>query len=320
MAARSGRSSAYERRPQGNDLEITRAAMIDGGLLAILAGKTGVEIRWEKRSLQDFETFRWRPWQGTMTDRHRPSACGADHRRELPAAPGRAGPRGGAAGALGGKRRPVLSELRVERTAMGLSDRRGDPGAGLAAGSHGSLQTWRDMLALARSGRRPPAAQAAAFADDFYTLCGNLGPSCRSAGKGSRRRRNRRHGGRAVQEISALIDPACFGMDPIAVLEVMAAEPRPPSARRLSTAMSAIPLPAFARRSSASAISRPSAPPGRSARRSAGRHAVSAFSQAPPEQAIDFAYWLAGGGCSAPLCGIRRPARPRGRLAGRYGQ
>ncbi len=133
-------------------------------------------------------------------------------------------------------------------------------------------QTWGEMLALARRGGvllplRPPHSLMS-----FYTLCGNLGRPCRSAAKGDLV--DAETGATAVellQEISALIDPACFGMDPIAVLEAMAVEASPVPCAPLIYGYSATPSPAFARRSSASAISRPWTPPGPSARRSAGR-------------------------------------------------
>jgi len=83
-------------------------------------------------------------------------------------------------------------------------------------------QRWSDVLELARHGRvllplRPPHCLMT-----FYTLAANLGTPCSVEGEliapdvGIRVFD-------MIREIAELVDPACFGMDPIAVSEQMAA-------------------------------------------------------------------------------------------------
>ncbi len=86
------------------------------------------------------------------------------------------------------------------------------------------VSTWSDILDLARKGDvllplRPPHSLMS-----FYTLCGNLGHPCAVSGQADLVDRD---GGVAafemLTELVSLIDPACFEMDPIAVLEAMSA-------------------------------------------------------------------------------------------------
>ncbi|WP_085033511.1 extracellular solute-binding protein [Ensifer aridi] len=87
---------------------------------------------------------------------------------------------------------------------------------------------WSDVLEIARSGEvliplRPPHSLMS-----FFTLCGNLGRPC----SGGRDRPFADPGvGRqaleAIRELAALVDPACLVMDPIAVLDRMAKEVSP---------------------------------------------------------------------------------------------
>lgn len=265
--------------------------------------KTGVEIRWEKRSLQDFETFPVetlaRNYDLIVIDHpHVGQITGENCLLPLDV-PGREAERQAlSAASVGPSYRsyawnerqwafPIDAATQVQAWRPDRTDR---------------LQTWRDMLALARSGGvllplRPPHSLMS-----FYTLCGNLGRPCRSAGKGDLV--DAEAGAMAVellQEISALIDPACFGMDPIAVLEVMAAEASPAVCAPLIYGYVSYSLtgfrPALVRFGDFPTVG--AAGPVGSALGGTGI-AVSAFSQAP-EQAIDFAYWLAGGGVQRGL-------------------
>ncbi|MGK9203192.1 ABC transporter substrate-binding protein [Sinorhizobium sp. M4_45] len=265
--------------------------------------KTGVEIRWEKRSLQDFETFPVetlaRNYDLIVIDHpHVGQITGENCLLPLDV-PGREAERQAlSAASVGPSYRsyawnerqwafPIDAATQVQAWRPDRTDR---------------LQTWRDMLALARSGGvllplRPPHSLMS-----FYTLCGNLGRPCRSAGKGDLV--DAETGAMAVellQEISALIDPACFGMDPIAVLEVMAAEASPAVCAPLIYGYVSYSLtgfrPALVRFGDFPTVG--AAGPVGSALGGTGI-AVSAFSQAP-EQAIDFAYWLAGGGVQRGL-------------------
>ncbi|RVQ01784.1 extracellular solute-binding protein [Sinorhizobium meliloti] len=265
--------------------------------------KTGVEIRWEKRSLQDFETFPVetlaRNYDLIVIDHpHVGQITGENCLLPLDV-PGREAERQAlSAASVGPSYRsyawnerqwafPIDAATQVQAWRPDRTDR---------------LQTWRDMLALARSGGvllplRPPHSLM-----NFYTLCGNLGRPCRSAGKGDLV--DAETGAMAVellQEISALIDPACFGMDPIAVLEVMAAEASPAVCAPLIYGYVSYSLtgfrPALVRFGDFPTVG--AAGPVGSALGGTGI-AVSAFSQAP-EQAIDFAYWVASGGVQRGL-------------------
>ncbi|HET7413483.1 MAG TPA: extracellular solute-binding protein [Pararhizobium sp.] len=81
---------------------------------------------------------------------------------------------------------------------------------------------WNGVLALARTGAvmmpmRPPHSLMT-----FYSLCGNLGRPCSTIGT---ELIDSETGARALTllgELVALMDPACFEKDPIAVLEAMA--------------------------------------------------------------------------------------------------
>ncbi|MGK9334393.1 extracellular solute-binding protein [Sinorhizobium meliloti] len=265
--------------------------------------KTGVEIRWEKRSLQDFETFPVetlaRNYDLIVIDHpHVGQITGENCLLPLDV-PGReAEQQALSAASVGPSYRsyawnerqwafPIDAATQVQAWRPDRTDR---------------LQTWRDMLALARSGGvllplRPPHSLMS-----FYTLCGNLGRPCRSAGKGDLV--DAETGAMAVkllQEISALIDPACFGMDPIAVLEVMAAEASPAVCAPLIYGYVSYSLtgfrPALVRFGDFPTVG--AAGPVGSALGGTGI-AVSAFSQAP-EQAIDFAYGVAGAGVQRGL-------------------
>lgn len=91
----------------------------------------------------------------------------------------------------------------------------------------GAATDWPGVMALARDGRvmiplRPPHGLMS-----FYTLCANLGHPCR--GTGDMPFTDRAGATQALQmlhDLATLIDPACFDMDPIAVLEEMAAGDR----------------------------------------------------------------------------------------------
>ncbi|MGH6761019.1 MAG: ABC transporter substrate-binding protein [Phyllobacterium sp.] len=157
-------------------------------------------------------------------------------------------------------------------------------------------KTWGDMLELAQTGRvflplRPPHSLMT-----LYTLTGNLGRPCNNVdGNDLVDIETGVHAFEMMQEISALIDPACFEMDPIAVLEKMAEEDSAIACSPLiygyvSYAMKGFRpnLVAFADIPEAGA----SGPVG-SALGGTGI-AVSAFSP-HRQEAIDFAYWIASG-------------------------
>ncbi len=285
--------------------------------------KTGVEIRWEKRSLQDFEAFPVetlaRNYDLIIIDHpHVGQITGENCLLPLDV-PGREAERQAlSAASVGPSYRsyawnerqwafPIDAATQVQAWRPDRTDR---------------PQTWGEMLALARRGGvllplRPPHSLMS-----FYTLCGNLGRPCRSAAKGDLV--DAETGATAVellQEISALIDPACFGMDPIAVLEAMAVEASPVPCAPLIYGYVSYSIagfrPALVRFGDFPTVD--AAGPVGSALGGTGI-AVSAFSRAPGG---GDRFRLLGGKrrrAARRLCGIRRPARPWGCLAGRQGQ
>ncbi|MHC1550943.1 extracellular solute-binding protein [Phyllobacterium sp. K27] len=156
-------------------------------------------------------------------------------------------------------------------------------------------RTWREVVEHARKGRvllplLPPHSLMT-----FFTLAGNLGHPC--ANDGSHILIDVAAGGAAfdfMKEIVDLIDPACFEMDPIAVLERLS-EGSVESCAPLIYGYVNYAIKGF--RPHLIAFSDIPSTQGANLDGSAlggTGIAVSAFSQHPAE-AIDFAYWIAGG-------------------------
>lgn len=191
--------------------------------------KTGVEIAWDKRSLQDFESFpveelarRYdlividHPHVGQITAEGCLSPLDTSAREvDLGAL---------AAGSVGASFASYTWQGR--QWALPI-DAATQVQAWRADRLSGPLGTWDEVLDLARSGlvlcpMRPPHSLMC-----FYTLTATLGHPCsvapgplvdRAAGLRAYRR---------LADLIALLDPACFDMDPIAVFEAMA-EPASP--------------------------------------------------------------------------------------------
>lgn len=187
--------------------------------------KTGVEVAWEKRSLQDFESFpveelarRYdlividHPHVGQITrenclvplDRPDRTAELADLGRRSVGPSFESYRFAGHLWAL-----PIDAATQVQAW---RSDRISRP-----------LARWDEVMELARSGRvacpfRPPHSLMT-----FYTLAANLGQACASEGPGPLI--GAEHGERVfdlVRALAAVIDPSCHSMDPIDVYERMA--------------------------------------------------------------------------------------------------
>lgn len=183
---------------------------------AIWRGESGCEVVWERRSLQDFEAYP----VAELAQRY--DLLVIDH--------------------------PHVGQIAEERCVLPL-DEAGQDAIGPSLASYfwkgklwalpvdaaAQVQAWRpdqmdaparswdEVMSLARAGRvlvplRPPHALMA-----FYTLAANAGHPCAS------------EPGRLIEEAAGLavltelralareIDPACFSLDPIAVLDRMAA-------------------------------------------------------------------------------------------------
>lgn len=256
--------------------------------------KTGIEVAWDKRSLQDFEAFPVEELARAY------DMIVIDH--------------------------PHVGQITKEKCLVPLDvSGREAARAALAAGSVGrsypsynwegrqwafpidaatQVQAWRpdlidvapskwdEVLELARKGQvllplRPPHTLMT-----FYTLAGNLGLPCSVQGQLI----DPAHGERVfemMREIAGLIDPACFGMDPIAVSEKMAEQGSQIACVPLIYGYVNYGIEAFRAHRLAFAdipVAGDYGPTG-SALGGTGI-AVSAFS-AHPEAAIDFAYWVA---------------------------
>ena len=192
---------------------------------ALYKREKGVEIEWDKRSLQDFESYPVEelaraydlividhPHVGQITK----EGClepldiegrEAEYDALARASVGQSFPSYNWQGRQWGF--PIDAATQVQAIREDLAN---------------PAETWDDVLELAEQGGvllplRPPHTLMT-----FYTLCANLATPCATSGDSLI---DPRKGGRAfdmMAELTALIDPACFDMDPIAVFERMAAE------------------------------------------------------------------------------------------------
>jgi multiple sugar transport system substrate-binding protein len=259
---------------------------------------TGVSIEWEKRSLQDFESFPVeelaRAYDLIVIDHPHVGQITAENCLAPLDVPGREADRETlAAGSVGlsypsyrwqGRQWafPIDAATQVQAWRPDL--------LGSAPAS------WKEVLELASQGRvllplRPPHSLMC-----LYTLAANLGRPC--VVDGSRDLVERETGETVfgmLREITALVDPQCLGMDPIAVFEKMAESGSSFACAPLIYGYVSYAIAGF-RPNRLAFCDMPSADgngPVGSALGGTGI-AVSAFSSARKE-AIDFAYWIAGG-------------------------
>ena len=255
----------------------------------------GVEIEWEKRSLQDFETFPVEelarnfdmividhPHVGQITK----EGC------LLPLdVPGREAELAALADGSVGQSFPsynwqsrqwafpVDSATQVQAWRPDLMD---DPAI-----------SWGEVLRLARAGKVLLPLRSPHSLMSFYTLAANAGTPCSVEGElisvedGS-------HAFEQLRELASLVAPECFGMDPIAVFEEMAAPDSEIACSPLIYGYANYAMPGFRDRLIRFADI-PSGPAGVAGSALGGTGiAVSAFSR-HPQAAIDFAYWIASG-------------------------
>lgn len=264
--------------------------------------KTGVSIEWDKRSLQDFESFSVealaRRYDLIVIDHPHVGQITAEDCLAPLDMPGReAGLAALAAGSVGasfpsyhwrGRQWAFPIDAATQVLAY-RPDRLAAPPTG-----------WAEVLDLAKGGEvllplRPPHSLMCLF-----SLCGNLGRPC--AVEKDRPFLDAEIGAEAMEriyEIAALIDPACIDMDPIAVLDRMGEAGSPYSLAPLIYGYVSYSLEGFRANRIAFAdmpVVGKSGPAG-SALGGTGI-AVSAFS-ANRAAAIDFAYWIAGGAVQA---------------------
>ena len=191
---------------------------------AIWAQKTGVQIDWEKRSLQDFESFPVEelaraydlividhPHVGQITD----EGCLAP--LDIP---GREAERDALAAGSVGQSYPSYF-WRGKQWAFPI-----DAATQVLAWRPDLLDapptTWAEVVGLAKQGRvllplRPPHSLMS-----FYTLAGNLGAPCKVEGDTLIDPTIGAQVWEMLREITDLVDPTCAGWDPISVFEEMA--------------------------------------------------------------------------------------------------
>jgi multiple sugar transport system substrate-binding protein len=259
--------------------------------------ETGIAVHWEKRSLQDFETYPVEelarafdlividhPHVGQITH----EKCllpldvtdRTDERKALDAGSvGASYLSYNADGRQWGFPIDAATQVQAYRP-----DELSKPAA-----------TWEEVIALAREGRvllplRPPHTLMT-----FYTLSANRGHACRvepgqliepAAGTQTFE---------MMREIASLVDPACFDMDPIAVLEQLSSADSRIVCAPLIYGYVSYSIMGFRDRLVRFAdipVAGSDGPIG-SALGGTGI-AVSAFCKNPTE-AIDFAYWIASG-------------------------
>lgn len=192
---------------------------------ALWKEKTGVSIKWEKRSLQDFESFPVeelaRAYDLIVIDHPHVGQITAEKCLAPLDVPGREAEREALAAASIGKSYPSYT-WQGRQWAFPI-----DAAAQVQAWRPDLIEAapaiWTEVLALAEQGwvllpLRPPHSLMC-----FYTLAADLGRPC--IVDGSADLVDGETGETAfemLREIAALVDPACLTMDPIAVFERMA--------------------------------------------------------------------------------------------------
>lgn len=260
--------------------------------------KTGVTVEWDKRSLQDFESFPVeelaRQYDLIVIDHPHVGQITAEGclapldvpGREIAFAALAAGTVGLSFPSYNWQGRqwafPIDAATQVLAWRPDLID--------------AAPTRWAEVLELAREGRvllplRPPHSLMS-----FFTLTGNLGHPCSVTGEEPFA--DPETGASAlemIRELALLIDPACLTMDPIAVFDRMSAADSPIAVTPLIYGYVSYALAGFRdRRISFTDIATigERGPVG-SALGGTGI-AVSAFST-EPDAAVDFAYWIASG-------------------------
>ena len=280
--------------PRGHDPMIACSALYQS--------ERGVEIAWDKRSLQDFESFPVEelaraydlividhPHVGQVTREGCLEPLDIAGREWEFAAMAKASvgpsfPSYNWQGRQWGL--PIDAAAQVQAHRDDLADR---------------AETWDDVLELAEQGGVLLALRPPHTLMTFYTLAANLMAPCATSGDILV---DPVRGGAAFEhmaELARLIDPACFDMDPIAVFERMAAEGSTVACTPYIYGYVSYGIDGF-RPNVLTFTDIPEAGiigPAGSALGGTGI-AVSAFSR-EKQAAIDFAYWIAGGGVQKGL-------------------
>lgn len=262
---------------------------------AIWTEKTGVQIEWDKRSLQDFESFPVeelaRTYDLIVIDHPHVGQITQEGCLAPLDVPGREGERAAlAAGSVG--QSYASYHWRGRQWAFPI-----DAATQVTAWRPDLIEippdTWSRVLDLARAGRvlvplRPPHSLMS-----FFTLTGNLGNPCHVEGDHLVDPETGARAWAMLRELADLCDPSCAAMDPIAVFEEMARPESQIACAPLIYGYVNYAMPGF--RPSLIRFADLPGPKGPLGSALGGTGiAVSALSQAR-EAAIDFAYWIASG-------------------------
>ncbi|HEV7277345.1 MAG TPA: extracellular solute-binding protein [Devosiaceae bacterium] len=258
--------------------------------------QTGVEIVWEKRSLQDFESFPVeelaRQYDLIVIDHPHVGQITAEKCLLPLDVTGREAERTAlAAGSVGqsypsynweGRQWafPIDAAAQVQAYRPDLVDR--------------PAEDWAEVVALARAGQLVLPMLPPHSLMTFYTLAANLGTPCASDGdllidpKAGAEVLGR------LKELAALIEPSNFAMDPIAASEALAREDAVVAAMPYGYGYVSYAMDGFRPRRLAFADIPAAGSSGPAGSTLGGTGiAVSAFSQ-NQQAALDYAYWVAG--------------------------
>jgi multiple sugar transport system substrate-binding protein len=267
------------------------------GASKVWKDRTGVEVVWDKRSLQDFESYP----VAELAERYDLIVIDHPHVGQITGegclmpldVPGREADRAAlAAGSIGesypsytwkGRQWafPIDAATQVQAFRPDLIDR---PAASFA-----------EVIALARDGRvmlplRPPHSLMC-----FFTLAAHLGTPCSVEGPDLIAPEAGAEVVRRLRALAAVVDPACRAMDPIAVFESMSERGSTIACAPLAYGYVSYAVDGFRphRLAFADMPAEGARPPAGSALGGTGI-AVSARTKSP-EAALDFAYWIASG-------------------------
>jgi multiple sugar transport system substrate-binding protein len=264
---------------------------------ALWQARTGVEVTWDKRSLQDFESFPVdelaRRYDLIVIDHPHVGVIVAGDSLAPLDVPGREAEMGAlAAGSVG----PSFPSYTFAGRQWALPiDAAAQVQAWRPDLMPGPARTWDEVMALAAAGRvllplRPPHALMV-----FYTLAANLGTPC--ASDGPRDLIDAAAGVRVFAMMAALfrlVDPAALAMDPIAVEEAMATAESAIACAPLTYGYVSYARAGFRPRRLAFADI-PAAGDGGPRGSAVGGTGIAVSAHARDrDAAIDFAYWIAG--------------------------
>jgi multiple sugar transport system substrate-binding protein len=260
--------------------------------------KTGVAVEWDKRSLQDFESFPVeelaRAYDLIVIDHPHVGQITAENCLAPLDVPGREAEREAMAKASVGQSYPSYS-WQGRQWAFPI-DAASPVQAYRPDRMERPVERWSEVLDLAKQGKvlqslRPPHSLMV-----FFTLAANLGTPCAVTGPGDLidpAAGERVH--EMMRELFALLDPACLSMDPIAVSERMAEADSPYICAPLIYGYVSYATDGFRQHRLAFADMPVAGDTGLAGSALGGTGiAVSAFSKAR-DTAIDFAYWVASG-------------------------